>query len=167
LNVHKHATGEYNRPFVPPGAVLLPGYGRSQGVVFRRGDPRFEGRTAADAVGAACADPRCLLANRTRGSGTRILIDRLLGSHRPPGYVSEAKSHSAVAAAVAQARADWSVAIATVAREYGLGFLPLQDERFDFLVPADRIERPALNAFRRLLEDPGVRTELRAMGFNA
>ena len=32
------ATGEYNRAFVPPGAVLVPGYGRSQGIVFRRGD---------------------------------------------------------------------------------------------------------------------------------
>jgi putative molybdopterin biosynthesis protein len=161
------ATGEYNRPFVPPGAVLVPGYGRSQGIVYRPGDPRFEGRAVTDAVRSACADPRCLLVNRNRGSGTRVLIDRLLGPGRPPGYLAEAKSHSAVAAAVAQGRADWGVAIATVAREYGLGCLPLRDERFDFVVPADRLNRPAVATFRRLLEDPDVCAELRAMGFTA
>jgi putative molybdopterin biosynthesis protein len=159
------ATGEYNRAFVPAGAVLVPGYGRSQGIVFRFGDSRFADGDLTEAVRAASADPRCLLANRNRGSGTRVLIDRLLGPARPPGYLSEARSHSAVAAAVAQGRADWGVAISTVAREYGLGFLPLQDERFDILVPADRMDRPAVLAFRRLLDDPAVRAELQSMGF--
>jgi putative molybdopterin biosynthesis protein len=158
-------TGEYNRAFVPPGSALVPGYGRSQGIVFRRGDGRFEGRTTAEAVRVGCADSSCLLANRNRGSGTRVLIDRLLGPARPGGYLSEAKSHSAVAAAVAQGRADWGVAISTVAAEYGLGFLPLQDERFDFLVPADRLARPAVAAFRALLDNPEVGEALRKMGF--
>ena len=45
------------------------------------------------------------------------------------------KSHNAVAAAVAQGRADWGVAIATVAEGAGLGFLPLQEEQFDFVIP--------------------------------
>lgn len=159
------ASGEYNRAFVPPGAVLMPGYGRRQGLTFRPGDVRFEGRTVADAVRAASADPDCLMANRNRGSGTRVLIDRLLGTNRPPGYPSEARSHSAVAAAVAQGRADWGVAISTVAAEYGLGFLLLQDERFDFLVPEDRLDRPAVVVFRGLLADPEVREELWRMGF--
>jgi putative molybdopterin biosynthesis protein len=160
-------TGEYNRPFVPAGAVLVPGYGRSQGVVFRRGDARFEGRSVPEAVRAALADGKCLLVSRNRGSGTRVLIDRLLGPARPAGYLSEAKSHSAVAAAVAQERADWGVAISTVAAQYGLGFLPLQAERFDFIGPEDRLDRPAVAAFRALLADPAVREELRRMGFEA
>jgi putative molybdopterin biosynthesis protein len=159
------SSGEYNRAFVPPGAVLIPGYERSQGVVFRRGDARFEGRPAAEAVRLACADPECLLANRNRGSGTRILIDRLLGSARPPGYLAEAKSHSAVAAAVAQGRADWGVAIATVAAEYGLGFLPLQEEHFDFLIPTDRFDRPVVRTFCNLLNDLEVLADLRRLGF--
>ena len=66
-------------------------------------------------VAAALADPDCVLVNRNRGSGTRILIDRLLGGARPPGYPTEARSHNAVVAAVAQGRADWGVAIETVA----------------------------------------------------
>src|SRR5262249_15787815 len=99
------ATNLYNRPFLTGDLVLIPGYGRLQGIVFRPGDKRFEGRTVLEAVQAALADPECVLVNRNRGSGTRILIDRLLGDARPPGYLTEAKSHNAVAAAVAQGRA--------------------------------------------------------------
>ena len=47
----------------------------------------------------------------------------------------QTKSHNAVAAAVAQGRADWGVAIDTVARQYGLGFIPVQEEHYDFIVP--------------------------------
>ena len=63
------------------------------------------------------------MVNRNAGSGTRILIDKLLGGRRPPGYGVQTKSHNAVAAAVQQGRADWGVAIDTVARQYGLGFI--------------------------------------------
>jgi putative molybdopterin biosynthesis protein len=70
-----------------------------------------------------------------------------------------------VAAAVAQERADWGVAIDTVARQYDLGFLPVQEERYDFVVPKARLERPAVRAFRALLDDPQVRGELITLGF--
>jgi molybdopterin molybdochelatase len=103
--------------------------------------------------------------NRNAGSGTRILIDRLLEGRQPPGYSVQAKSHNAVAAAVAQGRADWGVAIQPVARLYGLGFLPLEEEHYDFLVPRSRWDRPALIAFRHLLADPEVRLQLQQMGF--
>jgi putative molybdopterin biosynthesis protein len=95
-----------------------------------------------------------------------VLIDQLLGTARPHGSLTEARSHNAVAAAVAQGRADWGVAIATVAHEAGLGFLPLQEERYDFVVPKVRLERPAVRAFRALLEETGVRQALAARGFH-
>ena len=38
-------TGEYNRPFLTPPLDLIPGYRRLQGIVHRKGDPRFEGRS--------------------------------------------------------------------------------------------------------------------------
>ncbi len=84
-----------------------------QGFVFRPGDARFAGKTAQDALAAALADPSCLMVSRNAGAGTRILIDRLLAGRRPPGYANQPKSHNAVAAAVAQGRADWGIAIAT------------------------------------------------------
>jgi putative molybdopterin biosynthesis protein len=153
-------TNTYNRPFVTEGLKLLPGYGRLQGIVFRHGDARFESNDVAKAVTNALADPSCILVNRNRGSGTRILIDQLLGKAQPPGYLTEAKSHNAVAAAVAQGRADWGVAIATVAADAGLGFLPLQEEQYDFVVPASRWDRPAVKALRSLLASEAIRDAL-------
>lgn len=157
-------TGQYNTPFVTPELELLAGYRRLQGVVYRPGDLRFEGRSAHEAIAAALADPECVMVNRNAGSGTRILIDRLLGGAKPPGYWVQARSHNAVAAAVAQGRADWGVAIQWVAQGAGLGFLPLEHEQYDFVVPRSRGNRPAVAAFRRLLADADVRNHLRTMG---
>ncbi len=159
-------TGAYNTPFLVPGLRLVPGWRRLQGVVFRPGDPRFEGRDgAAAAVAAAARDPACLLVNRNAGSGTRILLDGLLGGARPAGYANQPKSHNAVAAAVAQGRADWGVAIATVAQAYGLGFLPLADEHYDFFLAEARASGPAVQAFLRVLDSPESQARLAALGF--
>lgn len=159
-------TGEYNRPLLPEGVTLIPGWRRMQGIVFRRGDRRFEGRRAEAAVAAAVADPACLMVNRNAGSGTRVLIDALLKGARPPGFLNQPRSHNAVAAAVAQGRADWGVAIATVARDYGLGFIPLAEEHYDFAVPVTRLERDAVRAFREVLTAPATREALTAAGFS-
>ena len=43
------------------------------------------------------------MVNRNQGSGTRALIDRLLGGARPPGYAVQPRNHNAVAAAVSRA----------------------------------------------------------------
>jgi len=160
------ATGEYNRPFLTESLDLVPGYGRLQGLVFRPGDARFEGRPVEVCMAAALAHPSCLMINRNSGSGTRIVIDRLLDGARPVGYSHQAKSHNAVAAAVAQGRADWGVAIETVAHRYGLGFLPLQPERYDFVVPKARATRPPVLRFLELLREDPVRAQLSDLGFD-
>jgi putative molybdopterin biosynthesis protein len=163
------ATDSYNRPFLTPDLVLVKGYARMQGFVFRHDDPRFQGCDLGAAMAAALADPTCRMVNRNRGSGTRVLIDRLLqvGEARcqPPGFYVEVKSHNAVAAAVAQARADWGIAIETVARDAGLAFLPLREEEFDFVIPAARQDRPAVQAFCQLLAEPATRELLKSHGF--
>jgi putative molybdopterin biosynthesis protein len=66
---------------------------------------------------------------------------------------------------VAQGRADWGMTIASVARQHALGFLPVQDEQYDFAVPKSRRERPAVRRFVELLQDPAVRAALTALGF--
>ncbi len=159
------ATGEYNRPLLTESLSLVPGYGRMQGIVFRPDDARFAGRGRDEALRVALGDAACVMVNRNAGSGTRILIDRLLGSDRPAGYGVQTKSHNAVAVAVAQGRADWGVAIDTVAAQYGLGFIPLQQEQYDFIVPTSRLARAPVRAFCALLDDAGVRAELAALGF--
>lgn len=158
-------SGEYNRPLLTPELELVPGYRRLQGIVFRKEDTRFEGRSLDEAIAAALAAPDCLMVNRNAGSGTRILTDRLLNGARPPGYWSQPKSHNAVAVAVAQNRADWGIAIETVARQYGLGFIPAQDEHYDFVIPKARWDSPAVRRFRAALTDTAVREALAALGF--
>jgi len=135
-----------------------------QGFVFRAGDARFAGKSAADALRSALADPSCLMVNRNAGAGTRILIDQLLEGRRPGGYANQPKSHNAVAAAVAQDRADWGIAIATVAKLYGLAFLPIAPEHYDFLVVDGHRSRPAVQAFLTALADDGVRARIAALG---
>jgi putative molybdopterin biosynthesis protein len=159
-------TGEYNWPFLTDETVLLEGYGRRQGFVFRRNDPRFEGRAIDEMIKTATADPSCVMVNRNQGSGTRILIDRLLQGARPSGYVVQASNHNAVAAAVAQGRADWGLAIESVARANDLGFLPYQDERYDFVIPIARKERAAVKAFVELVAEEPTRRRLTELGFN-
>jgi putative molybdopterin biosynthesis protein len=160
------ASGVYNRHLLAGGGLeLVAGYRRLQGLVFRRDDPRFTAATADAALAMALTDEACLMVNRNIGSGTRILIDQLLSGRRPQGYWAQAKSHNAVACAVAQGRADWGVAIEPAARAYGLGFLRLQPEHYDFLVPLARRQRAPVRRFVELLADPTVRDELVAMGF--
>lgn len=158
------ASGRYNTHLAGDGVVLQPGWQRMQGVVFRAGDPRFAGRSATAALAAALDDPACLMVNRNAGSGTRILVDRLLQGRRPPGYANQPRSHNAVAAAVAQGRADWGIAIANVAGLYGLQFVPVTPEHYDFLVAAGRRRRPAVQAFLAALADPQVRRRIAALG---
>ncbi len=157
--------GIYNRPYLGEGMSLVPGWRRMQGVVHRKGDARFETRTPEEAVEAALADPECLMVNRNQGAGTSIVIEKLLGGARPGGYWNRPKSHNAVAAAVAQGRADWGVAIEPVARAYGLGFLPIGPEHYDFAVAAGREARPAVAAFLECLHAPEVRASVAALGF--
>jgi putative molybdopterin biosynthesis protein len=157
-------SGEYNRPLLTPALELIPGYGRLQGIVFRAGDQRFEGRRADEAIAAVANDPSCLMVNRNQGSGTRALIDRLLGGARPRGYAVQPRTHNAVAAAVAQGRADWGVTLDTIARTTGLGFIPVQHEQYDFVTPEARAGRPGVRAFVALLARAATRDALRGLG---
>jgi len=155
----------YNAPFLADGLELVPGWRRMQGIVFRKGDKRFEGLTVQEAVQSALSDPTCIMVNRNQGAGTRILIDRLLGEARPDGYWNQPRSHNAVAAAVAQHRADWGMTIAPVAHASELGFIPLAEEHYDFALVTARKQRPAVQAFFDALASEAGRKALERAGF--
>ncbi len=158
------ASGRYNVHLAQEGLSLVPGWRRMQGILFRLGDARFEGKSAAEALTAALADASTLMVNRNAGSGTRVLMDKLLEGAKPAGYANQPKSHNAVAAAIAQGRADWGFAIEPVAKMYGLGFLPVAPEHYDFLVVEERHQRSAVQAFLAALRDTGVRARISALG---
>jgi putative molybdopterin biosynthesis protein len=151
-------TGTYNSTFLSEDLYLVSGYCRVQGVVTRQDESRSREELLID--------PTARMVNRERGSGTRVLIDELLDGREPPGYSYDTRSHNAVAAAVAAGRADWGVAIETVARDAGLAFHALAEEHYDFAVRKDRRERPAVQALMELLrEGSDLRRELSELGF--
>ena len=158
-------SGIYNHPFLNDEVTLVEGYGRSQGIVFRRGDTRFERRTPAEIVSTAVSDSLIVMVNRNQGSGTRILIDGLLGGAKPAGYAVQPGNHSAVIAAIVQHRADWGVAIEAAARSSELAFIPFQNEQYDFVIPTARIQRMAVRAFIALLSEDQTRGDLQSMNF--
>ncbi len=157
-------TGGYNTHLIENGLSLVKGWQRSQGLLFRQGDSRFEGKPADEAMAAALADPDCLMVNRNAGSGTRVLMDQQLKGARPQGYANQPKSHNAVAAAIAQRRADWGFAIEPVASLYGLSFLPVAPEDYDFIVVNNWRDRAGVQAFLEALRDPRTRERIRALG---
>ena len=165
IHLFDEKSESYNTPFLGEGLELVPGWRRMQGIVFRKGDARFEGPDAQAAVRAALADPACIMVNRNQGAGTRILIDRLLAGARPDGYWNQPKSHNAVAAAIAQHRADWGMTIAPVAHAVGLGFIPLAEEHYDFALVTARKNRPAVQAFLQALASEESRAALEQAGF--
>lgn len=157
------ASGLYNSPFLTEGLTLIPGWRRMQGIVFRKRDARFEGKRIDAAIAAALADPDCIMVNRNQGAGTRLLIDQWLKGARPPGYWNQPRSHNAVAASVAQGRADWGVAIRPVAEAQGLGFIPLAEEHYDFFVRAGFETLTSGETFLAALAASAAR--LRVLGF--
>jgi putative molybdopterin biosynthesis protein len=165
IHLFDEKTETYNTPYLSDGLELVPGWRRMQGIVFRKGDRRFEGLSAEDAVRTALADPACIMVNRNQGAGTRILIDRLLGGARPDGYWNQPRSHNAVAAAVAQHRADWGMTIAPVAHASNLGFIPFAEEHYDFALVTARKQRPAVQAFLDALTSDEGRAALEQAGF--
>jgi putative molybdopterin biosynthesis protein len=156
-------SGRYNLDFLSEGMRLVPGWRRMQGVAHRADDARFVGRDARGVVAAALEDAQAIMVNRNQGAGTRTLIDGLLGRARPRGYWNQPRSHNAVAASIAQGRADWGVTIRPVAEAYGLAFAPLADEHYDFAVTTAPERAQAVAAFEAALK--ASRAAIAAAGF--
>jgi putative molybdopterin biosynthesis protein len=82
--------------------------------------------------------------NRNPGSGTRLWLDKQLSRMGIPGeqihgYSRVAYTHTAVAQAVAQGVADTALGLAAAAHQHNLEFIPLFQERFDLVMPAESL----------------------------
>lgn len=163
-------TDQYNLHLTNDDCLLIRGYRRMQCFVSRADDVRFQGCPGNEAVRIAATDASCSMVNRNPGSGTRILIDQLLsqmGTSRPhpAGYGMQVKSHNAVAAAISQGRADWGIAIESVARAYGLRTIPIVEEQYDFLLNRRRLGLPGVKAFLNALQDADLHAVLCSLGY--
>ena len=160
------ATGKYNEAmmkahFPHGGAVLVKGVGRVQGYMVPRGNP-LQIATVEDLR-------RVRFVNRQRGAGTRVLLDVLLkrAGVSPAdidGYRNEKFTHTAVAASVAAGNADVGLGIYSAAKMYGLDFIPLWNEEYDFLVNESCMDHPTVQAFFEVLRSEELKNRLLEMG---
>ncbi|MEZ5393391.1 MAG: substrate-binding domain-containing protein [Bryobacterales bacterium] len=115
------------------------------------------------------ARPRLRIVNREPGAGSRALLDAGLAKAGVPqgkvaGYDRIASGHLAAALAVSRGEADCCVAPRVAAQVFGLGFLPLQSERYNLVIPKAWIDRPALQAVLDALQRASFRRQLRLLG---
>ncbi len=160
-------SGIYNIPFLEKfglsDAVLVKGYLREQGLMTRK-DSKING--LEDII-----DARFI--NRNTGSGTRVMTDLLLKEiakqrnisfeelvNSINGYHTEAKTHSAVAAAIKLGKADAGVGIRTAAELNGLNFIKIADEQYDFVIRKKLMESTQINRFLEGLRSKEFREKL-------
>ncbi len=162
------ASNQYNSHLLTAELALIKGYRRSQGLLFRKDDSRFAlvKQNIQETIRQLMENQNVRMINRNLGSGTRVLLDRLLAGQRPSGFFQEAKSHNSVAAAITHKRADWGIAIRSVAEDSGLDFFPMQDEEYDFIIPNKRLKRQEVRQFINLLQEANIQTQLNKLGLS-
>jgi len=146
-------------------AVLVRGYDREQGLIVSGGNPK-KILSVGDIL-----NPDVSFINRDPGSGTRILLDIELAklgdvkeiSKKINGYEILAKTHSAVASAVAYGKADVGFGIKTVADQYNLDFIPLKEEKYDFAIPKNKLEKAEVQRFLEVLRSGEFKNKLKEL----
>jgi putative molybdopterin biosynthesis protein len=166
VHIFNPADNSYNQHCILEGLLLIKGYQRKQGLIFRKDDVRFQGTNSSEIISKVKNDASCLMINRNLGSGTRVLIEQMLDGCKPSGYLVQTSNHRAVYAAVQQKRADWGVAIQSVS-EPNLGFLEIQNEHFDFIISESKLQKKTVQVFIDLLKDKTVQSSLLKMGIRA
>jgi len=107
--------------------------------------------------------------NREIGAGNRILLDGQMNTlglqpAQIAGYHTIVTSHLAAASAVQSDEADCCIATRVAAQLYGLDFVPLVRERYDFVVRSQHLELPAVQALLETLGRAALRRELNEFG---
>ncbi len=140
------------KPLLKPGLHKIIGFAkRAQGLILAPGNP-LQLHTLQDVV-----DRKARFVNRTLGSGTRVVLDELLGqqaiaSSQLQGYQRTEPSHTAVAHAVAAGAADTGLGIEVAARAAGLEFVPLVQENYHLVCLKSALQDPAIAALQALLQ---------------
>ena len=162
-------SGEYNLPFIEKfglkgKGVIVRGYGREQGIIVKKGNPKnifeIEDFLRSDVT----------IINRVKGSGTRSLLDLYLKKiafnkgmdfdyliQGIKGYMYEGKTHSSVASAVYQGRADAGIGLKYYAYLYDLDFIPLNVEKYDLLIDINSLENTNVKSIIDFLKSENIK----------
>ena len=156
---------DYNASFVRslmPGvpAVLINVSYRTQGFYVQKGNPKhIKGWSDLGREDIS-------VLNRRVGSSARILMDMQLKRLGIPaakvkGYSRIMKSHLTMAAAIAAGEADLAIGTERISRQIeNLDFIPLLEERFDFVIKKEMLETEPVQKLLKVLRDPAFRREI-------
>jgi putative molybdopterin biosynthesis protein len=141
------------------GAEVIGFASWREGLVLRRGLDGSVHRLAD------LADRGLRVVNREEESEARRVLDREMGRAglKPAalrGYGTRAAGHLQVASATAAGLADAGVASEPAALAYGLGFVPLAEERFDLVIPAAQLGSREVEGLLRVLTSPWLAAQL-------
>ena len=155
------ADGDFNVPFLrqylPDRPVLLVCVAeRQQGIISR------------DGLGIEAITEHTF-ANRQRGSGTRMLLDRWLGEHgidpaTIKGYNREFTTHLGVAVAVKSGEAEMGLGVFSAAKALGLAFSPVATERYELALDPGSLEETRVAALVEAVSSDAFRARLEALG---
>jgi putative molybdopterin biosynthesis protein len=154
-------TGDYNvsyvKQYLPDVPVVLMTFmHREQGLIVAPGNPKG----IKELTDLTRDDIRFV--NRQRGAGTRVLLDYHLakygiGPEKIKGYNREEYTHMAVAVAIQSGVADCGLGIAAAASALNLGFIQLEKERYDLVIPCVHYESDVLRPLLDLIQGKDLR----------
>ena len=129
---------------------------REQGLLVASGNPKKISGVAD------LAKPGMRIANRSIGTGTRLLLDREfkkagIKGEKIDGYGHEVHRHLDVGLEILAGRADAGPGIGTVAGLLNIHFIPIRWERFDLMVLKDRFFDEGIQQFLGLLHENSFR----------
>lgn len=161
-------TGEYNIPYVKR---YLKGIKvsifhlvlRDQGLIVSKGNPKGV-KGIQDLT-----RPDITFVNRQAGAGTRVLLDyRLEKQGISPadirGYDHDEFTHMAVAVDVLSGAADCGMGVFAAARALDLGFIPMEREQYDLIIPSIMLGNPNVEAVLKTTASPRFRERVLALG---
>jgi molybdate-binding protein len=166
-HLHDPGTDEFNLPFIrrefaeEDFAVIT--FARwEEGFITAPSNPKHI-RKAED-----LAKKNVRFVNREVGSGSRALLDRLLAGigsagKKICGYNRLAYGHLAAAYMVHTNEADCCLATRSAAQVFNLNFVPLQSERYDFVMRRQTLAAPAAQAFLDVLQKASLRRKLEVL----
>ena len=156
---------DYNASYVRslmPGipAVMVNVSYRTQGFYVQKGNPKnIRGWSDLGREDIS-------ILNRRVGSSARILLDTQLkrlgiSAAKVKGYDKIMKSHLTMAAAVASGEADLAIGTERISRQIeDLDFIPLLEERYDFVIKKELMETEAVQKLLKVLNSPAFRMEI-------
>ena len=80
------------------------------------------------------------------------------------GYHWEAGGHLSVASTVASGQADTGIGVEAAATALGLGFVPLEEERYDLVIPNHFLDHAGVQVLLDLLRQSGLRRPVETLG---